>query len=175
MRSLRWDIFLCLGWGAALWGTLQLSNLPGEWGHVCGPWGCGPPVKALATCHAFWAVFLGLPTLLAIWRWPAKWLRRAGLAVMLAGLAGLVGIAAWEAFHWLPQVSQAEQQHLAARYLFAVVTLVDVPIVQLTLVGIVCWVIGARFLRRRRKTPLETDWTGPCSALTETDIPSPEV
>lgn len=175
MRSLRSDILLCLGWGVALWGTLQLGNLPGEWEHVCGPWGCGPSVKALATWHASWAVFLGLPTLLAIWHFPAKWIRRAGLASMLAGLVGLVGIAVWEVFHWLPLVSQAEQQHLAARYLFVIVTLVDVPIVQLTLVGIIWWVASVQFLRRCQQDPVETDWTGPCSALTETDIHSTEV
>lgn len=175
MRSLRSDMFLCLGWGMALWGALQLGNLSGEWGHVCGPWGCGPPVKALVTWHAFWAVFLVLPTLLAIWHLPAKWLRRAGLAVTLVGLMGLVGIAVWEAFHWLPQVSQAEQQHLAARYLFAIATLVDIPIVQLTLVGIVWWMTSMRFLRRCHENPIAADWAGPCSALTETDTPSTEV
>lgn len=175
MRSLRSDIFLCLGWGVALWGVLQLGALPGQWGHVCGPWGCGPSIKALATWHAFWAVLLALPTLLAIRRLPAKGLRRAGLVSMFAGLAGLVGIAVWEAFHWFPLVSQAEQQHLMARYLFAVATLVDIPIVQLTVVGIVWWVIGVQFLRRCQQDPVETDWTDPCSALTETDIPSTEV
>lgn len=175
MRAIRPDIFLCLGWGVALWGALQLGNLPGEWGHVCGPWGCGPPVKALATWHTFWAVFLSLPTLLAIWRLPAKWLRRAGLVTMFAGLAGLAGVAVWEAFHWLPLVSQAEQQFLVARYLFAVATLVDIPIVQLTLVGIVWWVTGVHFLRRWRQNPVEADWTGSCSALSETDISSTEV
>lgn len=139
------DMFLCLGWGTALWTVLQIANLPGDWGHICGPWGCGPPIKALVTWHAFWAVLLVLPTLLAMRHLPAIWLRRVGLVSTLVGLMGLVGIAVREAIYWLPLVPQADQQHLTARCLFAVATLVDIPIVQLTFAGIVCWMTG-RFL-----------------------------
>ncbi len=149
MRA-RSEMFVCLGWGAALWGALQIANLPGDWGHICGPWGCGPPIKALVTCHAFWAVFLALPTLLAIGHLPSVWLRRAGLAATLAGLTGLVGIAVRETVHWLPLVSEADRQYLVDRCLFTVATLVDVPIVQLTLVGVVWWMTG-RFLGSRTK------------------------
>ncbi len=120
------EMFVCLGWGAALWGVLQIANLPGDWGHICGPWGCGPPIKALVTWHAFWAILLVLPALAAIGHLPALWLRRAGLAGILSGLMGLIGIAVRQTVHWLPSVSQSDQQYLVARYLFAVATLVDI-------------------------------------------------
>ena len=72
---------------------------------------------------------------------------------MTAGLLGLVGVAAWEAATWLPQVSDWQRHYIGQRYLFALVTLVDAPIVQSLVVGaglcLSSWSKTAASLERR--------------------------
>ncbi len=151
MKTFSRIIPLLLAWGLALFAALQLGNVPVDWGHVCGPWGCGPPVKALVAWHGFWGILLALPVLLAIAYWPGRRLQRVGLVLTAAGLLGLAGIAVWQTVDWLPRVSDSYQRYFAARYLFVVATLVDVPIVQLTLAGIACWCTGTLRARSKRR------------------------
>lgn len=47
MKTFSRIILLLLAWGLALFAALKLNDAPVDWGHVCGPWGCGPPLKAL--------------------------------------------------------------------------------------------------------------------------------
>jgi hypothetical protein len=134
-----------IGWGAGgvLWfagleGVLQLQKLPAATlgGHdVCGPWGCGPPLPVLVACHGFWLTLIGPAAVLAAVYLPRKWVWRLGIAMAAAGLCGLAGLAVWEAASWLPQASALQRQYLGHRYLFALVTLVDVPIMQFLAIG----------------------------------------
>jgi hypothetical protein len=125
-------------WLAALYGALQLQRLPvGSFGghDVCGPWGCGPPTAVLLACHVFWVVLIGPPAVFAAFRLPAKVVWLLGIGLVAVGLFGLVGVAAWEAATWLPQASAWQRHFIGQRYLFALVTLVDVPIAQSLLIG----------------------------------------
>ena len=136
-RSIVWVIAGLL-WAAALEGVLQLRSLPTAslGGHdVCGPWGCGPPLPALLACHGFWLVLMGPPAVVAAWRLPSKWVWRLGFGLASAGLCGLVAVAAWEAATWLPQASSWQRQYIGQRYLFALITFVDAPIVQSLAIG----------------------------------------
>lgn len=132
-----------------LFGALQIGKAAGDWGHLCGPFGCGPPVKDLVAWHGFWAAVLVLPTWLCVRHSSARALRRLGLAVAVAGLLWLAGIVAWEAMHWLPRVSADYRSFFVLRCLFVVALLVDLPIVQATLCAVICWIVGTmreRFL-----------------------------
>jgi hypothetical protein len=125
-------------WFAALEGVLQLQKLPPAAfkGHdVCGPWGCGPPLPVLVACHGFWLTLILPPALIAALYLPGKWVWRLGLAMCAAGLCGLGGLAVWETASWLPQAGALQRQYLGHRYLFALVTLVDVPIMQFLAIG----------------------------------------
>jgi hypothetical protein len=147
-RSIIWCL-ASLVWLAGLEGVLQLQSLPAAslGGHdVCGPWGCGPPTPVLLACHGFWLVLMGPPAVLAALRLPAKWVRRLGVGLVSAGLCGLVAVAAWEAATWLPQASAWQRPYIGQRYLFALVTLVDAPILQSLVIG------SALCLARRRGT-----------------------
>ncbi len=141
LRPLRAALLL-LVWGLMLFGTLQVGKSAGDWGHLCGPFGCGPPIKDLVAWHGFWMVVLVLPTWLCVRHLSARTLRRMGLALGLAGLLSLAGIVTWEAIHWLPQVSPGYRSQFVLRCLFVVALLVDLPIVQATLCAVTCWAAG---------------------------------
>jgi hypothetical protein len=135
----RWTVWgsASVLWFACLEGALQLQNLPAATlGHdVCGVWGCGPPLPVLLACHGFWLALLGPPAVVAALCLPGKWVWRLGVAIAAAGLCGLAGLAVWEAISWLPQASAIQRQYLGHRYLFTLVTLVDVPIMQFLVIG----------------------------------------
>ena len=62
-----------IAWALAAFGALSLANLPGEYGHsLCGPWGCLPPLQALAAMHLFWVVVLGPPVAWALMKWQPR-------------------------------------------------------------------------------------------------------
>lgn len=137
-------------WAAAMLGVLQLQHLDlGQSSHaVCGPWGCGPPLQVLLACHGFWFVVLAPPTWVACNRLPLPYLRTAGWALLAVGLAGLIGIGAWQVFDWLPGASATQRQYLFERYLFSIAVFVDVPFAEVFLCGVACQF--ARFTGRNR-------------------------
>jgi hypothetical protein len=136
-----------LAWGAAAYGVLQLERLPGDFGHdLCGPWGCLPPLQALAAMHGFWAVVLLPPVVWALRRCPPPALRRLGAVLALLGVLGIVLVTVREALTWYPSVPPAYRRYLPRRIAYAVVTLTDFPVVQLTAAGLVC-----RLAARRRE------------------------
>lgn len=142
-------VMLTAAWGGALFGVLQLYRLPDAAGHsICGPWGCGPPIQALAACHGFWLVLFSLPTGLLCRRLDPRTLRRTGLLLVAGGILGLAGIAVWEGIHWWPRASEFQRHYIVQRYLFVVATLVDVPVVEIVIVGFTCF--GTARLRDRR-------------------------
>lgn len=125
-----------LTWGAAMAGVLQLRHLSGSWSHlICGPWGCGPPLEAVLTCHLVWFLLL-MPAVLGIASYldPAAVRTCGGIATGL-GIMGLIGVAIWVGVSWLPQVSALDHKYVLQKYAFTVACLVDVPIVQFTVCG----------------------------------------
>ena len=136
-RLITWCIASMI-WLAGLEGALLFQRLPaGSFGThgVCGPWGCGPPVPVLLACHGFWLVLIGPPAVLAAQHLTKKWIWRLGIGLASTGVFGLIAVAAWEAATWLPEASAWQRQYVGQRFLFALVTLVDAPIVQSLLIG----------------------------------------
>ena len=144
----------CLGltaWVFALLGALSISQVPGDWGHwICGPWGCGPPLQALAACHFAWLVVMGPP---AVWLRQSNLLstrmvRRCGVALMMAGVLGLSGVVIYQRTMWWPGASEWQQPYFWHRCGFVIGTTVDVPIMQSVLIGSMLLL-----LRNRRPVP----------------------
>jgi hypothetical protein len=142
--ELRWVGWL-VAWAGAAYGALLLESVPGDFGHGwCGPWGCFPPLQALAAMHLFWTVLLVPPTAWAIRRCPLPTLRRLGITVTLLGALSVTLLAVRETLTWLPKVPAEYRRYLARRILYALATWTDYPAVQLTLAGVACWVAAAR-------------------------------
>lgn len=138
----RWLAAL-VAWGLALTATLSVANWRGDWGHgVCGPWGCGPPLQALVACHSAWIVVLLPPTLLLRGRLSPGVRWKTGWIVFALGMAGIIGLGLSESFSWLSQADESQRQYLPQRIGFVLVTLVDVPLMQLVVVGVALMVRG---------------------------------
>lgn len=142
--SLKRILLLLMIWTGGIAATLQLSRLPGDWGHVCGPWGCGPSVKALLVWHLFWLVFLSLPAFLAMPSLSSVWLHRLGFVSVSVGLLGIAAVLATEVFAGNRDSFDAGVPFVLSRALFRIATLVDVPLLQLILWGALCWGVAAR-------------------------------
>lgn len=127
------------GWGAVLLGALSISRLPGDWGHgICGPWGCGPPLQSLVACHSAWLVALTAPVALVT---RSSWLstrvvRRVGVVLALIGCLGLLGVVMYQLVFWLPQSSEWQRPYFWHRCGFVIATSVDLPLVQLSGLGV---------------------------------------
>ncbi len=147
-------------WGTALGGILQVHHLSGTlpfgWSRhtICGPWGCGPPLAALVSYHGFWLILLLPIGWLTGKAWlgdevgrasidspdknvgencKARRLRLGGLVLVVSSLSLLVGIVAVDAARWL--ATSPTHSYLIQRVLFRVVTLVDLPLIPLAIVG----------------------------------------
>lgn len=133
-------IYLLPLWGLALWGALALRDLPGDWGHaLCGPWGCGPPLQALLSIHAAWAVLLWAPAFVLprIYASRSAGMRRIGAILAAAGVGGLVAIAIRESLFAGSSASESAANYLLQRILFVIATSIDAPVVQATIAGFV--------------------------------------
>jgi hypothetical protein len=140
-----------VAWAAGLFGVLQLGLVTVHGAHahgICGPWGCGPPLSALIAWHSFWLLLVAAPTGLLIRFWPADRLRLLGMVLTLAAVLSLLGVGVWEAATWLPKVPDGQPTYFVQRYLFSVVTLVDLPVIPVGLAGLAAWIAAYT-----RKTP----------------------
>lgn len=155
------------GWGLAAYGVLSCAFLPVDLGHgLCGPWGCAPPLQALAAMHAFWVLALLPPTVWAMCLLSSRSLRLVGVVVMGLGLAGLGIVLARELIVWLPSVPADVQRYFPQRFLFVLATTSDVPLVQVTVAGTVCLVVG----RQRRAAASTQASTAPADPAVDTEV-----
>jgi hypothetical protein len=163
-RSIVW-LIAGTAWGAALWGALSLQTVPasafGEHG-VCGPWGCGPPVPVLLACHTFWIVLLGPSTVIAAVRLPQAWRRLLGILLVVLGTQGLLAVGIWESFTWLREASEWHRHYIVHRYVFALITLVDFPIIEVLVAGAGLW-LTAR-VKSQTSEPASSATADPISA-----------
>ena len=92
-----------------------------------------------------WALLLIPLTLVAIRVCSAPRLRLLGIILTMAGVVALGVVAGREALTWLPGVSEGDRWYLGHRVAFVVfAVLTDLPIIQVTIVGLVCWLLGRR-------------------------------
>ncbi|MGE3239498.1 MAG: hypothetical protein AB7G28_01270 [Pirellulales bacterium] len=141
-QSLSMNVFRVIAglvaWSATLTTTLSIANLSGNWGHaICGPWGCGPPLQALISCHLSWFVVL-VPAVVLFQK--SGWLsghslRRIGTTLCVASVAMLVAIIVYERLTWWPLVGESQRDFFWNRCGFVVATTVDVPTLQLFAIG----------------------------------------
>ena len=138
-----------VAWGLAAAGALSLASLPGDFGHsLCGPWGCFPPLQALAAMHLFWAVALVPPVAWGLTGARPHQLQRAGLLLFLGALLGIVVVVGRDLPTWLAWAPPEFQSCWPGRALYTLVTLSDVPLVQVLLAGAICWSVGKRRQQR---------------------------
>lgn len=103
-----------------------------------------PPVQALVALHTFWVVLLVPPIVWVGRHGQPSIVRRLGCLLLTLASLGLVLLICREAIIWLPSVDQSERRYLGQRILFVLATMTDFPLVQLTLAGLVCWIVGKR-------------------------------
>ncbi len=84
------------------------------------------------------------PVALAVRLWPARRLRRAGLLLVAAGIMSLVAVVAYDAITWLPEVPSEDRRYLGQRVLYELAMATELPVLQVTLAGVVCWWAGRR-------------------------------
>ena len=132
--SLR-HVGLLVFWTAALYGTLQIHHVSDYFGHaICGAWGCGPPVAALAGYHLFWIVLLLPLAEFARRRLPASTSHRVGQALLLIAGLGIVLLVLLDGIEYFRQVQ--EERYIWQRAFFRVATFVELPLVPLSLSGL---------------------------------------
>jgi hypothetical protein len=82
---------------------------------------------------------------------PAK-LRFLGSLAIGTGTLGLLVFIGWELANWLIMVPTDYRRYSFQRILFAIGTNTDVPLVQLTVAGAVCWFVGTL---RNKRSPMD--------------------
>jgi peroxiredoxin len=133
--GLSWRLGL---WGLATWFVLRLHDAPIAQQHsICGPWGCGPTIPALLSAHGFWLIAL-VP--LAYWaRSTLAGSMRIVLGRILLGLStgGIVSFLIWELAHWPLTEHAGLGKYTVQRCVFAMATLVEVPLIQGVIAGLI--------------------------------------
>ena len=120
-------------WGCGLWATLTLRT-PAAWEHaMCGAWGCGPPLSAVVSYHSFWLVLLAGPMALIGLTCSRAQAQQFGKWLLLIGVAAALGIVILDLAQWMPRYGQL--RWIPARSLFGIAITVDVPALQLLIVG----------------------------------------
>lgn len=136
-------------WAALLFGALSMAVMPLDWGHsVCGIWGCGPPTHVLAACHLSWLVILTPLSALVATRFSAPTVVRTAFFLVAGSVAVMLSFLAYEAITWLPQSNSFQAGFFWRRWLFVMVTMVDVPVFETLLLGLI--LIAPALLRNKR-------------------------
>lgn len=127
----KWAI-AAIAWTTALVGGLHFHKI--EMGHsICGPWGCGPPTSALIGMHIFWLAIIAPLGLLASQLPHPDW-RRFGWGLAAAALVMTLGMGIYDYFSW--QREPLAPTYVFQRFFFRIATLIDIPILQIGLTGI---------------------------------------
>ena len=137
---------LLLAWVFAFRASLSIVKWHGDWGHgICGPWGCGPPLQALVGCHAAWLVFLLPLALMATNSLTPKRRIFVGRLVVLFAVSGLIGVVAYEYSSLQRASAEWGRNYFWPRVGFAVITFVDLPLLELLLAGLIMTIRLPRF------------------------------
>ena len=135
-----------VAWGGLLWAVLQGAHLHTPWDHVlCGPWGCGPPLPAVVSCHLAWFIVLAPIALVVRKQFPRQWVQATGLAGTLIVFAALVGLVSREAFSWWQHAPSVYRPYVVQRCLLEITTWTDIPLIELGIVSLIWWWSPGRF------------------------------
>lgn len=148
-------VFWLTGWASALGMTLSLANWTGDWGHgVCGPWGCGPTIQSLLACHLSWFVIL-LPIAVLGRRWlPPRQTRTLAWYALTCSVISIASIAAYERFTWFAQASPMIRPYFWNRIEFAIITQVDLPMLQVLAISLTSVFTSQSFYRKEATVPI---------------------
>jgi hypothetical protein len=142
-RAKRRRLLNVLVWCGLLYGILSLRELPGEYSHrLCGPWGCLPPIQALAAVHGAWAFAIVTGVAWFFRTRSPRTLRHAGAVLTCLGAGGLAILVGYELSNWPLAASNAPDAYLPQRLLFSVAIATHLPLVQITIAGTATWYIG---------------------------------
>jgi len=83
-----------------------------------------------------------------IGRWPPARLCLVGLILAILGSLTLGMVVGRDLFTWLVMVPPEHHRYFGQRILFRIATLPDIPLLQVTLAGIVVWIVGRRVSTR---------------------------
>lgn len=134
MRITLASFFGLISWFGAIFGCLQLHRL--DLGHsICGPWGCGPPTSALLGWHCLWFVLL-IPVGMTFTRISPAWgWRKFGMGLLAAASVTALAIGIHDYFSWQPDLFKPA--HVIQRFFFKLAILIDVPVIQTGILGLV--------------------------------------
>jgi hypothetical protein len=128
-----------LTWAGLAYSILFVRLLPGDYVHsFCGPWGCLPPLQALAAMHGFWILVVVPPAAWAIRACHSRALGAAGLSLITLAVVGIGLVFARESWLWTHCHGVAAWgNYLPQRLFAAAITTTDVPVLQSLAAGIV--------------------------------------
>ncbi len=136
---------LLASWVAGVYGSLRIHELDLGLTHgICGPWGCGPRVEALVGFHGFWLMLLVPSALVFASYVPRRWACRTGIALTCVGFIATVGFVIWDVATYLHAAPSSGDSYWFRRGLFALATLVEVPLVPTTLAGLILWKVSRK-------------------------------
>ena len=113
-------------------------------------------IQALAALHALWSTVLVPGAIWSACRWPVLWARRLGRLLLALGVLGSAGLAAREVLTRLPQVTTETHLYLLQRSPSTVAILTCVPLLQITMAGLIGWLMARRRLARLREAPQQS-------------------
>ena len=100
-RAKRRRLLNVLLWFGLLYGILSLRELPGDSSHrLCGPWGCLPPIQALAAVHGAWTLVIATAVAWFLRTRSSRTLRRTGVVLTCLGAGGLAVLAGHDLSTW---------------------------------------------------------------------------
>jgi hypothetical protein len=146
LQVLLWCVLIC--------GILSLRNLPGDYSHrLCGPWGCLPPIQALAAVHGAWVLVIATGVAWLLRTRSPRTLRRTGVALTCLGAAGLVAFTAHDLSTCPHTISDGAVAYAPQRLACSIAMAIDLPLVQTTIAGAATWYFGTSTPRKRLKSP----------------------
>jgi len=85
-----------------------------------------------------------------------------GILLVVLGAQGLLAVGIWESFTWLREASEWQRHYIVHRYVFALITLVDFPIIEVLIAGAGLW-LAAR-VKSQKSEPASSATADPISA-----------
>jgi hypothetical protein len=132
-----------------------------------------PPLQALAALHGLWFLVLFPAAAWAAFRWSPTRILQLGKTLVGGCVFGLAIVAAREATTWLPSMPNDQVCYFPHRVVYVVATRTEVPLTQLALAGIVCWIGGRLRLTRGRLVSIGHEPTRPEPTAARVSLATP--